>query len=67
VQFSPVADGTIYNTPTYTATLAAKICLEGTSLSDNAMYFLNPKTAQSSWIVQNRKYAYTIGNHYFFL
>lgn len=67
VQFSPVADGTVYNTPTYTATLAAKICLEGTSLSDNAMYFLNPKTAQSSWIVQNRKYAYTIGNHYFFL
>ena len=67
VQFSPVADGTIYNTPTYTATLAAKICLEGTSLSDNAMYFLNPKTAQSSWIVNNRTYAYTIGNHYFFL
>ena len=67
VQFSPVADGRIYNTPTYTATLAAKICLEGTSLSDNAMYFLNPKTATSSWIVNNRTYAYTIGNHYFFL
>ena len=67
VQFSPVADGTIYNTPTYTAMLAAKICLEGTSLSDDAMYFLNPKTAQSSWIVNNRTYAYTIGNHYFFL
>ncbi len=67
VQFSPVANGTIYNTPTYTATLAAKICLEGTSLSDNAMYFLNPTLASSSWIVQNRPYAYTIGNHYFFL
>lgn len=67
VQFSPVADGRIYNTPTYIATLAAKICLEGTSLSDNAMYFLNPKTATSSWIVNNRTYAYTIGNHYFFL
>ena len=67
VQFSPVADGRIYNTPTYTATLAAKICLDGTSLSDNVMYFLNPKTATSSWIVNNRTYAYTIGNHYFFL
>ena len=67
VQFSPVADGRIYNTPSYTATLAAKICLEGTSLSDDAMYFLNPRTAQSSWIPNNRPYAYTIGNHYFFL
>ena len=36
VQFSPTADGRIYNTPTYTSTLAAKICLEGVSLSDNA-------------------------------
>ena len=67
IQFSPVANGTIYNTPTYTATLAAKICLEGTSLSDNAMYFLNPTLSTSSWIVNNRPYAYTIGNHYFFL
>ncbi len=67
IQFSPVANGTIYNTPSYTATLAAKICLEGTSLSDDAMYFLNPSLSTSSWIVNNRTYAYTIGNHYFFL
>ena len=67
IQFSPVANGSIYNTPTYTATLAAKICLEGTSLSDNAMYFLNPALSTSGWIVNNRTYAYTIGNHYFFL
>ena len=67
VQFSPVLDGRIYNTPTYTATLAAKICLEGTSLSDNAMFFLNPKTAESNWIVKSRKYAYTIGGHDFYL
>ena len=67
VQFSPVLDGRIYNTPTYTATLAAKICLEGTSLSDNAMFFLNPKTAQSNWIVKSREYAYTIGGHDFYL
>ena len=67
VQFSPVLDGRIYNTPTYTATLAAKICLEGTSLSDNAMFFLNPRTAQSNWIVKSREYAYTIGGHDFYL
>ena len=67
VQFSPILDGSIYNTPTYTATLAAKICLEGTSLSDNALFFLNPKTAESNWIIKSRDYAYTIGGHDFYL
>lgn len=67
VQFSPVLDGRIYTTPTYTATLAAKICLEGTSLSDNALFFLNPRTAQSNWIVKSREYAYSIGGHDFYL
>ncbi len=67
VQFSPIIDGSIYSTPTYTATLAAKICLEGTSLSDDAMFFLNPREAESSWIIYERKYAYTIGRHDFYL
>jgi len=67
VQFSPILDGSIYKDPTYTATLAAKICLEGTSLSDNALFFLNPKTAESNWIVKSRQYAYTIGGHDFYL
>ena len=66
VQFSPTADGRIHNSPTYSATLAAKICLEGVSLSDNAIYFLNPKAAASNWIVNNRRYLYTIGNHDFY-
>ena len=67
VQFSPILDGRIHEEPSYTAILAAKICLEGTSLTDNAMYFLNPVTAQSNWIVKNRQYAYTIGNHDFYI
>ena len=66
VQFSPVLDGSIYNTPTYTATLAAKICLEGTSLSDHSLFFLNPTTAQSSWIINSREYQYSIGGHDFY-
>lgn len=66
VQFSPVLDGSIYNTPTYNATLAAKICLEGTRLSTDAMFFLNPKTAESSWIIYSREYAYSIGGHDFY-
>ena len=66
VQFSPVLDGTIYNTPGYTATLAAKICLEGYDVSGGAFFFLNVKLATSSWIPQTRKYAFTVGNHDFY-
>ena len=66
VQFSPVLDGSIYNTPTYTATLAAQICLEGTKLSDDSLFFLNPVTAESSWIIKSREYLYTIGGHDFY-
>jgi N-acetylmuramoyl-L-alanine amidase len=66
VQFSPVLDGSIYNTPTYTATLAAKIILEGTRLSEDSLFFLNPTTAESNWIVKNREYLYTIGGHDFY-
>ena len=67
VQFSPILDGSIYKDPSFTATLAAKICLEGTSLSDNALFFLNPRAAQSNWIVKSKEYAYSIGGHDFYL
>ena len=67
VQFSPILDGSIYNDPTYISILAAKICLEGTSLSDNALFFLNPRAAESNWIVKSREYAYSIGGHDFYL
>ncbi|MBQ9162314.1 MAG: cell wall hydrolase [Clostridia bacterium] len=66
VQFSPVSSGTIYNTPTSSAVMAAKICLEGYSLSTRALYFYNPKIATSSWIGRTRPYIMTIGNHKFY-
>ncbi len=66
VQFSPILDGTIYNTPGYSATLAAKICLEGYDVSGGAFFFLNVKLATSSWIPRTREYAFTIGNHDFY-
>ena len=67
VQFSPILDGSIYKDPSFNSTLAAKICLEGTSLSDNALFFLNPRVAESNWIVKSREYAYSIGGHDFYL
>lgn len=66
VQFTPVANGTIYNTPGYTETLAAKICLEGTRLSEEVLFFLSPGHSTSFWIINTRKYAFSIGGHDFF-
>lgn len=66
IQFSPVANGRIYDAPTESAILAAKICLEGVSLLPNALYFYNPAIAASSWIGRARPYLTTIGNHAFY-
>ena len=65
-QFSPVSFGTIYQEPSESAIIAAKICLEGYSISDTALFFMNPRIATSNWISKNRPYAFTIGNHDFY-
>lgn len=64
-QFSPVSFGTIYDEPSASAVIAAKICMEGYSLSDRALYFVNPRLATSTWIQRARPYLFTIGNHQF--
>ena len=66
VQFSPIVNGSVYKTPAYNSVIAAKICLEGISLSPDALFFMEPTKSTSSWIYNNRPYAFTVGNHYFF-
>jgi N-acetylmuramoyl-L-alanine amidase len=66
VQFSPVLNGTIYNTPSYESTLAAKICLEGFNISEGALFFLHPEISTSHWIPNTRPYLFSIGNHDFY-
>ncbi len=66
VQFSPVLNGSIYSQPTAESVIAAKICLEGYSLSNEILYFVNPRVAPNSWISKNRPYAFAIGNHTFY-
>ncbi|MBO4353338.1 MAG: cell wall hydrolase [Clostridia bacterium] len=66
VQFTPVSSGTIYNAPSEASRIAAKICLEGYTVSDRILYFMNPAIATSTWISRARKYAMTIGNHAFY-
>ena len=66
VQFTPAANGTVYNTPNEESVIAAKLCLEGASVSDSILFFMNGRLAESSWISDNRPYVMTIGNHDFF-
>ncbi len=66
VQFSPIIDGSIYNQPTEESVLAAKAVLDGLEVANSALYFLNPRTATNSWIINNRRFCIRIGNHDFY-
>jgi len=66
VQFTPVSNGTINNTPNEESVLAAKLCLDGASVVGGSLFFLNPTKATSSWIVKNCAFVATIGNHSFY-
>ena len=66
VQFTPAANGTIYQAPTEESIIAAKICLEGYSVSKNILYFVNPTKSPNSWASKNRAYFGKIGNHAFY-
>jgi len=66
VQFSPILNGSIYHTPTSSAVIAAKICLEGYTVDENILFFMNPKIATNFWISKNRPFAFKIGSHSFY-
>jgi len=67
IQFEPVANGSIYNTPSEESIKAAKVALNGSNYIGDCLYFLNPKIASSNWIVKNRKFYTTIENHDFYV
>lgn len=67
IQFEPVANGTIYNTPSEESIKAAKEALTGSNYIGNSLYFLNPQIAESNWIIKNREFYATIANHDFYL
>jgi len=66
VQFTPTANGAIYNTPSADSVTAAKLCLEGVNILPGALFFVNVKTATDSWVSDNRECITVIGNHSFF-
>lgn len=67
IQFQPVMNGTIYNEPSREAYIAAKLALSGYNTAGDSLYFLNPITASDFWIIYNRTYLCSIGNHDFYL
>ena len=67
VQFEPIMNGSIYNTPSSESMISAKRALRGENIAGNSLYFLNPRTAANSWISNNRPYYMTIHNHDFYL
>ena len=67
VQFEPVSNGTIYDRPTDSAMLAAKLCLEGANTAGKSLYFFAPALSAGSWIRSSRTYCTTIGCHRFYL
>lgn len=65
-QFSPVADGTIYNTPSSESIRAAQDALNGVRPVGDATYFFNPNKAAGTWIIKNKQYVKKIGRHVFY-
>lgn len=66
VQFSPVSDGSVYKTPHPTSVVAAKVALEGYTVSENILFFYAPSMVSYTWIAYNRPYAFTIAGHKFY-
>jgi len=55
VQFSPTINGTIYKAPNAQSIIAAKICLEGYSVNDRILYFVNASLVPNCWVCNNRE------------
>lgn len=66
VQFTPVANGTVYDEPTQESVLAALLVLDGARAAGDSLYFLAPELTDNHWIMENQAYVTTIGCHWFY-
>ena len=64
-QFSPTENGSIYNEPDSECIEAARKVLEGYSLDDRIIYFVNHDLSESTWFY-TRTFAFKIGDHSFY-
>ena len=66
VQFEPVANGSIYQTPSDAAMEAARRALNGENTAGDALYFYAPALSQGAWINESRAFELAIGCHRFY-
>lgn len=66
VQFTPVANGSVYNEPTQESVLAAKLVLDGARAAGDSLYFIAPNLTNNHWVMENQTYVTTIGCHWFY-
>ncbi len=66
IQFSPAYSGSVYNEPTESSVRAAKVCLEGYSISDSIIYFINSADILPEWMSVGCRLIVTIGHHDFY-
>lgn len=66
-QFTPVLDGRIKLPASDSAKKAVNMVLGGyRSFKADITYFINPKKAESTWIIKNKTFFKSIGNHDFY-
>ena len=66
VQFTPVANGTVYDEPTAESVLAARLVLDGGREAGDSLYFIAPALTSNHWVMENRDFVTTIGVHWFY-
>ncbi len=66
VQFTPTANGAIYNTPSTESIAASLDAFGGVNNAKNILFFLNPRKSNSFWITKNRAFGFSLGNHDFY-
>ena len=65
-QFSPTANGTIYQDPSDEAIIASKMAMDGVNVVGDSLFFLNPSIASSRWFDRNCTFYTKIGQHSFY-
>jgi len=66
IQFTPVANGSIYLEPDANSLVAAYLCLEGCNTVGECMYFVAPALGDSTWFREELRFVMSIGDHDFY-
>lgn len=65
-QFDVFSGGGIYMTPNKLSVIAAKLCLDGVTVLEDALFFVNPDIGADNWFKANLTYITTIDDHDFY-